>query len=394
MRRMPNDTIITHVGSGELVIIFGDPGLPVDGHGGNDTMIATVDGGPTTLLLVGDDESLLGRSRGGNDHFVADVAAFGAYVTVDGDARTMSGDAHGGNDVMNVDATGSIYTTTSLFGDAEMAMTEASRGGNDFITGTMGNRAYGTFVGDAGTTMSDDTRGGNDIINVTQAGSYGAASISGDALLSLSGDARGGNDILIYTVGTEARSGGAALWGDSNYMTGNAHGGDDILIATVAGNPDSTSITMYGDASTMSGSTHGGNDMLIGSARGDWLYGDANTYAPSSAGSITGGRDLLNGGGGNDQLWGGPNNDLFVFKAGSGQDVINDFDQGNKAAGSAAPEHDVVDLRAYGFADWAALKSLISDDDAGNAVIQLAANDTITLDGVHAADLGARDFFV
>ncbi len=141
-------------------------------------------------------------------------------------------------------------------------------------------------------------------------------------------------------------------------------------------------------------SAHGGNDILQGSARGDRLYGDAGTYGPSAAGSITGGRDVLNGGGGNDQLWGGPNNDLFVFGAGSGQDLINDFDQGNKAVASTAREHDVIDLHAYGFAGWAALKTLISDDSAGNAVIQLSANDTITLDGIHAADLNARDFIV
>lgn len=182
--------------------------------------------------------------------------------------------------------------------------------------------------------------------------------------------------------------------GDADYMSGNARGGDDVLIAAVDGNPDSTSITMFGDASNMSGNAHGGNDILVGSARGDWLFGDANIYAPAVGSSITGGRDLLNGGGGDDQLWGGPNNDLFVFNAGSGQDVINDFDQGNKAAGSTAREHDVIDVHAYGFAGWADLKNLISDDSAGNAVIHLTASDTITLDGVHAADLNARDFIV
>jgi serralysin len=37
---------------------------------------------------------------------------------------------------------------------------------------------------------------------------------------------------------------------------------------------------------------------------------------------------------------------------------------------------------------------LISDDSSGNAVIHLTANDTITLDGIDAADLHARDFVV
>jgi len=144
----------------------------------------------------------------------------------------------------------------------------------------------------------------------------------------------------------------------------------------------------------MSGNAHGGNDILIGSSRDDLLYGDAQTYAPFTAGSITGGKDILNSGGGNDQLWGGPNNDLFVFNTGSGQDVINDFDQGNKAVGSTAREHDAINVHDYGFAGWAELKSLISDNSSGNAVIHLTANDTITLDGIHAADLHAKDFIV
>lgn len=394
MRHMPNDTIIVSVGDQQFVSEFGDPGLPIDGRGGNDTMIATVDGGNAVLTFVGDDSAMQGHSHGGNDLLVATIAGFGDYAFVDGDAQSMSDHAHGGNDVLHVDASTSIYTSLGLFGDAESTMTGDTKGGNDVITAEMGHRSSGSFSGDAGYSMSDRAHGGNDIISVTQAGIYGGASISGDALVSMSGDARGGNDILIYTVGADARSGGASLVGDAGYMSDNARGGNDILIAAVDGNPDSTSIVLIGDASNMSGNAHGGNDILFGSSRSDWLYGDANTYAPFTAGSITGGRDVLIGGGGNDQLWGGPNNDKFVFNAGSGQDVINDFDQGNKAVGSTAQEHDAINVHNYGIADWAALKNLISDDSSGNAVIHLTANDTITLNGIHAADLHARDFVV
>ncbi|MBB4423404.1 Ca2+-binding RTX toxin-like protein [Bradyrhizobium sp. CIR48] len=394
MRRMPNDTIIVSVGSQELVIAFGDPGLPVDGHGGNDIMIATVDDGPSSLLFVGDESILEGQSHGGNDLLVATIQGRLPYTTFDGDAQIMSGQARGGNDLLHVEASNAIYASVYLSGDAEIAMTGDAKGGNDLIKAEMGDRSYGAFSGDSGSLMSGNSQGGNDIVSVVQAGASGNISMSGDALVSMIGDARGGNDILIYTAGDDARSGGASLLGDSGYMSDNARGGDDILIAAVDGNPNSTSIALVGDGSQMSGNAQGGNDILYGSDRGDWLYGDARAYNPFVGGSITGGRDLLNGGGGNDQLWGGPSNDLFVFGAGSGQDVINDFDQGNKAAGSTILEQDVIDVRAYGFADWGALKSLISDDSAGNAVIQLTANDTITLDGIHAADLNARDFMV
>jgi Ca2+-binding RTX toxin-like protein len=211
----------------------------------------------------------------------------------------------------------------------------------------------------------------------------------------MSGNTRGGNDILTYTIGIDAQVTGGTLSGDAGTsMTDNAVGGNDILTVVVNGDPSSVSTGLYGDAPSMSGSAHGGNDVLNGGARVDSLYGDAGSYAPSAPGSITGGRDVLDGGGGNDRLWGGPNNDSFVFKTGSGMDVINDFDQGNLAVGSTAHEHDVINVQDYGFANWAALSSLISDDSSGNAVVHLTASDTITLIGVHTAALHPTDFII
>jgi Ca2+-binding RTX toxin-like protein len=169
---------------------------------------------------------------------------------------------------------------------------------------------------------------------------------------------------------------------------------DNLTVNVNGGDPSTINAFLVGDAPTMSGSAHGGNDVLNGGASDDLLYGDAVNYAPSAPGSITGGKDVLNGGSGNDQLWGGPNNDTFVFKVGSGNDVINDFDQGNRAVGSTAPEHDVINVHDYGFASWAALSSLISDDSSGNAVIHLTADDTVTLNGVHTAALHSTDFIV
>lgn len=144
----------------------------------------------------------------------------------------------------------------------------------------------------------------------------------------------------------------------------------------------------------MSGNAQGGNDILTGGATHDHLYGDAASYAPATLGSITGGRDILNGGAGDDQLSGGGNSDTFVFNTGSGNDLITDFDQGNKAVGSTVTEHDLINVHDYGFADWTALSSLISDNAAGDAVIQLSANDSITLDGVQAASLHPTDFLI
>jgi serralysin len=93
MRHMPNDTIIVSVGNQQFVAEFGDPGLPIDARGGNDKMIATVDGANAVLTLVGDDQTMQGHSHGGNDFLVATVTGFGDYVSVDGDAQSMSDQA-------------------------------------------------------------------------------------------------------------------------------------------------------------------------------------------------------------------------------------------------------------------------------------------------------------
>jgi hypothetical protein len=83
---------------------------------------------------------------------------------------------------------------------------------------------------------------------------------------------------------------------------------------------------------------------------------------------------------------------VFVFGVGSGNDTINDFNQGNLAVGSAATEHDVIDLQAYGFADWNELQTSISVV-SGNAVIDLSGT-SIILVGVQLADLDQTDFII
>ena len=93
----------------------------------------------------------------------------------------------------------------------------------------------------------------------------------------------------------------------------------------------------------------------------------------------------------NDQLSGGPNDDTFVFNVGSGNDTIIDFNRGNEVLG----EHDIIDVRAYGFSDWNALQAVITDNGQfGYALIQLSATDSIDLYGVVTADLHQTDFII
>jgi hypothetical protein len=109
-----------------------------------------------------------------------------------------------------------------------------------------------------------------------------------------------------------------------------------------------------------------------------------------------GGNDILNGGRGDDALIGdgsaigfgvGTGDDTFVFTKHSGNDTIWDF-------GQVAGNRDVMDVSGYNFDDFAELAGLISDNVAGDAVIQLTAHDSITVAGVHTADLTQSDFVV
>ena len=393
MRHLPDDTITLTIGDQQFETLFGDPDFPTNARGGNDTITVSI-GVQTFLDLVGDGATLDGHSHGGNDTLAVSLAGFEDTVIVDGDAQSMSDHARGGNDTLHASSKNSVFTGFSLYGDTEGVMSDHAKGGNDNIVGVFGGRSSNTLVGD-GATMTGHAHGGNDVLLAFEANQDGSAGLYGDAI-TMTDHARGGNDVLTFIVGSEAENGGATLYGDAGLLEGDARGGNDVLRASFGtSDPNgSQSVALIGDADTMSGNARGGNDVLIGGSHNDTLVGDALHYAPSAPGSIKGGNDILNGGAGNDQLWGGPNNDKFVFDKGSGQDVIHDFDQGNRAVGSTAPEHDVINLHDYGFASWKALSSLISDDSSGNAVIHLTANDSIALVGVHTADLHARDFTI
>jgi len=113
-------------------------------------------------------------------------------------------------------------------------------------------------------------------------------------------------------------------------------------------------------------------DTLGGSVLGDMIDGGA-------------GDDGIDGGAGDDNLIGGAGNDIFIFADGCGQDNIFDF-----AAGSESD--DILDITSFGFADFSAIMAATTNVD-GNAVIQLDADDSLTLLGVNAIDLHLNDFY-
>jgi hypothetical protein len=86
---------------------------------------------------------------------------------------------------------------------------------------------------------------------------------------------------------------------------------------------------------------------------------------------------------GDDHLTGTGTGNLFVFAQPFGNDIIYDF---NAAS-------DKIDLIGFdNIARFADIQGHIADDANGNAVIKTGANETITVNGVHAASLTASDF--
>ncbi|WGS19721.1 Ig-like domain-containing protein [Bradyrhizobium sp. ISRA463] len=85
---------------------------------------------------------------------------------------------------------------------------------------------------------------------------------------------------------------------------------------------------------------------------------------------------------GDDNLTGSSAHDTFVFSQPIGNDVVHSFDVSS----------DVIDLISYGWQSFSDVQAHTADDASGNAVITLADGQTITLDGVHAADLSSANF--
>ncbi|THD34591.1 MAG: matrixin family metalloprotease [Sphingomonas sp.] len=193
-----------------------------------------------------------------------------------------------------------------------------------------------------------------------------------------------GTDMLLQTDrdGAGATNGFVTIFTLSNTYTGgftayNFDGFMGNLTLTGIGAANEKIIGATGN-DTLSGMD--GNDTLVGNDGDDVLDGG------NGADLLRGGNgnDTLKGGAGNDTLSGGAGVDKFVFDHGTNQDTVTDFISGT----------DKLDLSAFGFADFAAVQSATHDDVNGNAVIDLGSGDTVTLTGVHSAQLQSGDVII
>ena len=168
------------------------------------------------------------------------------------------------------------------------------------------------------------------------------------------------------------------------------------VIKSITG--DETSNTLVGSSKT---------DVVLGLAGDDTLEGNAgNDYLNGGLGNDKlyggAGHDTLDGGTGNDRLYGGNNeSDTYLFRAGHGKDVVNDFaskdEQADTLHFNGAKAQDAVfdrdgwnlNIKAYGGEDQVTVKDYFySDYSDGYSRYHFQFDDST----VGAADLAARVF--
>ena len=172
--------------------------------------------------------------------------------------------------------------------------------------------------------------------------------------------------------------------------------GDDGIDMLVGGDFDDI-FNGGGDEDVLRGGA--GNDLLLGDRQADLLRGgrdDDELRGGQGGDELHGnrgddtllggsGQDILIGGRGDDTLTGGTNPDDFVFADRFGHDVITDFD--------ATDNNEDIDLSGVtaitGYTD---LQNNHMTQQGSHVVIDAGDGNTITIQNVDIADLGAADF--
>jgi Ca2+-binding RTX toxin-like protein len=184
-----------------------------------------------------------------------------------------------------------------------------------------------------------------------------------------------GNDRLLGGAGADLLVGGEGV-DSADYRSSSL--GVDVSLVRGTG--------LFGDAQ---GDSLQLVENLVGSAFADVLSGDnaANRIVALAGNDVISGlagNDTLSGGAGDDSMSGGAGADVFVFNLGFGHDTITDFWAG-------AGRTDRIWLQRAGVTGQSVPEWSIADTAAG-AVITIAGLDSITLAGVHVAQLNLDDF--
>ncbi len=348
--------------AGDDTLAGNEDGDLIDGGDGIDRLFYEYsNGGVTVNLGTG---SVSGGHATGDTilgiEYVSGSLSYADNITGDAGANALWG--HGGNDTLN----GGDGNDTLEGGDGNDSLIGGS--GQDMAFYGNSNAGININLGSgtaSGGHAAGDTLSGIEIIG----GSSYADAIAGDGLANyLNGS--GGNDTLYGADGNDTMVGGA---GADNLNGGNGTDMLDYSASSMAvyvnlqggnGNLSAVGSDAYGDVYVSIEDVYGSNlaDTFAGGSGNNLIYGN-------------GGNDFINGFTGNDTLHGGAGDDTFFFWNNHGADVILDF-QGAGVAGG-----DTISLYQTGYANFAALQSIISYS-GGNATITFSAGNAITVVGV------------
>jgi Ca2+-binding RTX toxin-like protein len=368
-----NDTYRLGTAGDEIIELFNDGFDIAEVAFSGCTLAANVERGVVTTgaatVLTGNSlaNELIGDA--GNDT----LSGLGGADLIDGGAGadTMSGGS--GDDIFIVDNPGDVVVEQGGLDEVRSSVSFALAS----ATGQVENL---TLLGSA---AIDGT--GNALANVIRGN--GAANIL---------DGGGGVDTL---------EGGL---GDDTYRLDN---GADLVVEAVGGGQDRAEISFsnytlvdnleigvvaIGTGALLNGNTldnilfgNVGSDTLSGGAGNDQFDGnlgndDIAGGADDDALGGNQGLDALTGGTGDDTLTGGADDDRFVFFVGDGLDVITDFTAGDGSA-------EFIELRGFGFANFAQLQPLMSQQGA-DVLISFDAANQVRLQNVALSALNQNDF--
>ncbi|KUF10436.1 calcium-binding protein [Pseudoponticoccus marisrubri] len=348
-----NDTVLG--GQGDDSLSGGADNDSVNGGDGADTL----EGGDGDDMLVG-----------GKDGDVVDAGA---------GADTLEGGL--GNDTMTGGSGADLFVIVP--GAGQDLITDFQSGTDQIDVTRLGISSLSEMtITDDGTDTVVDFGGGNTLkLANTLAADLDAADFGmvADPITGTAGNDKltgtGSDDVISAGDGRDKVAGGAgndALDGgdDKDTLTGGA--GDD----TILGGQGNDKINGDAGADSLDGghrndviSGGDGDDVLLGGNGNDKLFGDA-------------GADTIEGGRGRDLLTGGSEADSFVFGTKAGDDTITDFEDGV----------DVIDLTGLAGAGITGFGDLTVTQVGANVVIDLDANNDLTLLNMSAGDLDASDF--
>lgn len=377
-----NDILVGTAGADRL---FGDAGRDtLRGAGGDDVLV----GGAGADLLMGGAGVDVASYAGSAERVVINLGSgFRSGGNAAGDrfdgVEGLEGSDH--NDIL-VGASDANRLAGRAGGD-----TLRGEGGDDVLVGGAG---ADLLIGGAGSDVASYAGSAARVVINLGTGFRSGGDAAGDRFDGVEGlEGSDFNDVLVGTSGNDILIGGAG----QDTLRGAAgadmlDGGAGVDMASYAGSAArvvvnlATGYRLGGDAA---GDTFSGIEGLTGSGHNDILVGGAGANSLQGGGGDDllrggGGDDVLNGGAGDDVLHGQQNADAFVLRLGSGVDTIADFEVGV----------DVIDISAYGFADFNAVLAATTDV-GGRAQISLnGAQDILRLTSVVKADLIADDFML